>query len=186
MNTTKTLLFGGTVIAAGLAHTQTAHADILWQYAQVLDFTSDGIYSDSVENPNDFPWSPIHIDDSGNQFIGNFNENGASIAITEITQDYDSIHMKSWSGFSLDTDTDFIVEGNSESIYAPLVEINGVTYTDGDVVSLSEGVTYELYMYLGSGYIGEGSLSFTAVTVPAPGALALLGLAGVVTRRRRI
>ena len=49
--------------------------------------------------------------------------------------------------------------------------------------------TYTGYLAIGSGSgtvsAGSGSFSFTVVGVPAPGALALLGLAGVAGSRRR-
>ena len=112
----------------------------------------------------------------------------------------------SWGGYTEYTITaqgagDFVFDWSYYTINSPGWDAGGYivggTYYQLDdgygpgsgsvSVAVGDGDTIGFYVYSADGVFGPGYLTITNFTgpVPAPGALALLGLAGLASRRRR-
>ena len=167
---TKALLFGGCFIVAGLAHTATAE---ITYGGGIGSFENIWGYED-VEGP-DFSWlyGGALVEGSQTGIVGAvmpFVSDGISLSALTVTNTDDA----DWS---------FNASGSfSEVLIYDLTTLSNITIESGDTFS-----TLANHEYIFSvDFDPSGSnFSFSVVTVPAPCALALLGLAGVATRRRR-
>ncbi len=172
MNTrTKSLLFGGAILAAGIVH--TANAEITYGGYIHVGYSYSGYASGAS-----FSYSVNTIQISGNQngiqgysdyFYFNLSE--LEIASTEnVTWLFESEGGHFYGG---STDSITLVDQTSG---------DSLTFGSGTEVTLLANHTYLLE---GTFYPDYDYINFSFGAVPAPGALALLGVAGASARRRR-
>jgi MYXO-CTERM domain-containing protein len=172
--TTKAMLFGGTLIAVGLLNAQEATAEVVWNNG--VSYTTNWVdYSVGYGN---WSWDDVFGD---TQLTGEASSNGVYGTILN------GIGQTGFTGvFDLDVETTFDVSLTS-GLMGFLGSNSGgdvdVDFVGIDSITLEAGSYWLNFFGLNT---GSESYSFLeAVAVPAPGALALLGLAGVCTRRRR-
>ena len=171
---TKMLLLCSGFTAIGLAHTATA--DIT--YTGTLGAWDDpNQYVFSSQGETSFEWATYY---DGYSIAASGNQDGFS------GFSYSPMWGLPGLFFSSDVDVEwtFLIEdvnGGSISTIGVLNDSTGVetTLVNGDTYTLEAGRDYLFVGFFDSG----DSFSFGAI--PAPSALALLGLAGVATRRRR-
>jgi len=168
--TTKALLFGGCMVTVGIAN--VANAEITWG-GGVYNWYNHNYYS--VEGLDEFQFNtPGGISFAGDQegFIIHWDGMGDFSNYTTFISD-------------VDVEWTFLAEGvygndAKESLWVYKLDSGGSQQiANGGTFTLLAGQTYAL------DYSFNWGQDIVFGVVPAPGALALLGLAGVATRRRR-
>jgi len=163
----------------------------LTDYAQgtTTDYSSWSVSDDELSFQSSYSdWSYDTADSNGNS-NGYAEEDHWGFFSAEISAT-DNILMNGWGNmkyqiFDADGNEDFTgMTGDLDSLQLTtgvytIVIFGSNEYADGGSYNYSKGD----YDYWGHDYDAEGGVNITAV--PTPGALALLGLVGVATRRRR-
>ena len=186
-----TLLFGGVLGVAA-----PANADLTWTYAN--------IYLDASSASN---WIPADLNSA--LAGGSAVASDSSLTLTPFSQSGFTLSSSASSGvwsiyaftlnFTVDTATTISLSGNTaaDSAFIGLVDLstNSAIFTrfSGDAsawasgdITLQAGGSYSLIINPG-GLANGGTDTGTVLSfaVPAPGAAALVGLAGLMARRRR-
>ena len=169
-NSTKTLLFGGTLIAAGIVHTPKAHAEIDW-------WVSSYVYASiGYQNHANWSFSPY------GQF---FDSYGTTVSINQ-----GGVSFETWlaDAYSFSYGYFTVLEETTFDVHID-IGVEGYAIFAGEFWNEDIDTTITLeaaeeYYFSFMSSEGISDMSFQVV-IPAPSALALLGLVGVATRRRR-
>jgi len=174
--TTKTILIGGAIITTSFANTATA--DITYT-GSLGSWNDPNQYTFAAEGESSFSWNTV---EDGYPIAVSGNENGFSGFSYSPWWDVTTL----WFTSDVDVDWTFlIVDQNGGSVpNMPMIDEHGIDYTlaHGDTFTLDAGRRYRFTGPL------TAADSFSFGTVPAPSALALLGLSGAfggATRKRR-
>lgn len=193
----KRQLFGGTILCAGLIGGTAAAQDFVFSNSDVsLGAWANYSYGGPIYNGFNGagPWS-VTLDDQG---IATADSSGSASTIWNATSSdaYGGAYAYDVSSFSVTADTladaswDFSGDffGYSYMVLDNLTDgVNLLTEFFGagsTLVTLEAGKDYALRTAVWSTGGGTGS-SFTSLLIPAPGAAALFGCAGLLATRRR-
>jgi hypothetical protein len=165
---------GATLI---LSSAQTARADFSGPYAPAnWTFSQDGI-TGSYSNDG----ITLTLTGSDGKNVADFNVNYTIAAVASGTWSFDWLYTPLDSG-NFD-DGGYLLNG----AYTVLALNSGPTYSGSVSIGVSAGDVIGFRVHSLDSFFGAGTLTITnfVAPVPAPGALALLGLAAVSGRSRR-
>ena len=199
-----TCAMGAIFVGCTLAMTREASAGLTWLSEANGYYSQFGVQSGSANDyrvgaPAIAPAVTLQLSDGFTVDFAN-SSTGCSWAVTQVPSSNSAISIAHFMVFSLTESMNFAFAGvpfdsnTNQGSFAGLINWNGSSWQqvggyffNGDSGNLSAGT----YVFMSSTQLPSGtsaaglssSLTFTAV--PAPGAVALLGAAGLFGARRR-